>query len=380
MSETLPSIGQLDYPIDPLTIAHKNVAENYATYLSTTYEQNAINRQEQWRHHFDQMHARYNDHIMTVLETGVPRSEMNIGIIGPGNKPSKRDFGETGVQAILPQVDKIVCADFSSTVIANAIEDLQGIRGIASNSIFPLMYDFTTGLSTGYHRFIQNNFSDISTFSQLSDVTQRIDQIDIEDFKDMIIECLAGVDLELLDQEDTKFTSLEATVHGNRNDTRTLQLTTNNEPIDMHSWFLPMVIAGTGAASEGDVWQAFIDTIDSEESTENAYEKRAEVLGRIHDMIAKYNTLAATEIIATILQDNPTSSVLAVTDVDTTHDAYRSEGALPRLFSEHMRKRLKELGILMKTACENWKWKDEPSHHHGVKAFTFTKAQSKLSA
>lgn len=380
MSESLSNIGQLDYPIDPLTVAHRDIAEQYSAYLSTTYEQNAIQRREEWGHHFDKMHTRYTEHMFAVMTaTKLPFSEMNVGIIGPGNKPVGRDFGSTGVEVILPNVKRIICADFSSTVIANAIDDLRGQNTIEHNKIFPLMYDFTTGLSTGYHRFIQNNFADIQTFSDLSSVTERIDNIETSDFRKKIVECLADVDLDLMSR-DSSFTGIASLVSGNRNDDRTLKLTTGGEPIEMHSWFLPMVIAGTGAASEGDVWQVFMDTIESQNNGKKVsafeYDKRVNVLRHIHDMIAKYNTLAATEIIATVLHDNPNSSVLAVTDESTTHNEFKNEGALLRLLSESMRKRLKELGILMRTASQHWNWKDEPSHFHGVKSFTFQKVKT----
>lgn len=374
-------VKRLDQAIDPNMSLFNQASNDYFEYLKGEYNYN-FTQMHEWRNHFEHMRAEFNGAIMNMIESGVSREDMNIAILGPGMKPVGRDFGLTAQNHILPKIKNLVVVDFAAQVIQSAIDQIRDKVQITydgeKNSILGMQFDITDGLSTAYTRLIKDELASVETEHDMYDFAKKMDQMTIENLQDVLVDYFADITLEKEAEGIGKnvLASLPPDlVGGEINKKRTLSLSVDKEPLPVHCWYLPMVIAGTGAAAEHIIWDRVYEVTELNKSVENpdSEETRTDrqvMIANIHHLISNYNTIVAHKAITDILKDNPDTRVLAISDTSTVFGKDSDFGRHDRLDVPALRTALSREGIVMKTPDSDWKWKDEPEHYHGVNAFT----------
>jgi len=371
---------RLDQAIDKHAQFYSDTADEYDMYLKGNYDKNYRERRSQWNEHYEHMRAEFNAHIMSMADLGIPRKDMGLAIVGPGMKPIGRELGNTAVRGVLPEVKDLVVIDFSTEVVRNAMEQIrEKVKGV--DSMYGMQFDLTKGLSSAYDRMIAERLKNIETEKDFYEMAKEFDDLSPEALSILLADHLGMIWEEKADEGSQPVP--DVLIGGKINEENTLSLSSNGEPVPIHTWFMPMVLAGMGAAAEHRIWDQF-ETVTSdvnrgaEKNTEETVENRITAIQRVYNLIARFNTIVATRSINKILDDNPESRILAVSDVSTVLHK-KGTGALPRLNLDTIRTDLSKNNITMITADTDWQWPDEPDHHHGVNAFTFYRRKQSTS-
>ncbi len=371
----------LDQAIDPHAQFAQVTAEQYDAYLSNDYQQNFEQRKKEWMKHYRAMEKEFIEHIFTQTERDIDRKDMGIAIVGPGNSPVGREFQDISVDTVLSEVRHLVVADFSSGVVRRAMENIHdNVSDL--RRMYGMQFDLTDGYSTAYDRMIEERMHKVHTERDFYEMAEEFDNMPLADLYEMLNTTLNRIEQENADAG--KFPLPDVLIGGKINETRSLSLTSEGEPVDIHTWYLPMVLAGMGAAAEHRIWENFsIVTCDEERGAEplsnpETIENRITAMQRIYNLISRFNTIVATKAVRDILQDNPTSHVLAISDTETVMKD-KKLGSFPRLNVNTMRNDLLNnkygddsapIAMLTKPGGP-WKWADEEDHGHIVNVFEF---------
>lgn len=375
----MPKYQFLDQAIDPHARFYSATADDYDAYLKGDYDTNYRERREQWDEHYEHMRAGFNTHIMSVIERGIPRNEMGLAIVGPGMAPVGRELGNTAATGVLPHLKELVVVDFSTEVVRSAMEQIRTEVKDVGN-MYGMQFDLTDGFSTAYDRMITERLQKVEDEQGFYDMAEELDDLSLDELRKLLSDTLGQIEDEKTSEGTRPMP--DVLIGGKLNKERSLSLTTKDEEVKIDTWFMPMVLAGMGAAAEHRIWDEF-ETVTSDTErgakpdSEQTQEDRITAIQRIYNLISRFNTIVATKSVRDILKDNPESRIFAISDVSTV--LRRSGvGVLPRLNLERMRRDLAKnkygdtsAPITMISPDTDWQWPDEPDHHHGVNAFTF---------
>ena len=378
--------GQLNEGIEKTSLMILETADSYRGYLAGEYEGNYEKRQSNWDEHYEQMRTAYRGHLFNITGKGVPLSDMNIAILGPGLRPVGRDLGMTEQKVILPEVNAVVIADFSAQVVHEARNHIAANVNMRGTPLFPMQIDVTDCYSTVYSNLISARLDHINDEDQLSEVAYELGQWTIEDLQ---AELKKGIDellyhaVENADELRGAMAIPDCFKGCGINPMHSFELTTgpDREELPISSWYLPMVLAGTGAAAEHTIWESF-DRVTSDPqrgarpNVPETMDARRAMYRDFYQLIANYNTIVATKAVEDILTGNPEAHVLATSDVNTCVYANRT-GVLDRLHVGRLQRDLARRDIEMTRLVNEWEWHDEATHHHGVAAFQFRKVGKK---
>lgn len=353
-------LNSLDQAQDPLAGFYKKTVEAYDAYQVGDYQKN-FERLGLWEKHYEHMRTRFADFMLHKIEGGAKRNRAAIAIVGPGVDPARRDFDKRIVDDYFSRFRSIVLVDFSVKTIRAAIKSLVD-SGVSPDNILGMQYDITDGFSTVYDQYIQEQLVRAVSEEELSRATERFSSLSMKELD------------ERLKDERQKWNGVFCGIDeipGKLNAQRSLKLTVDGEELPLDFVSYQMVLAGTGAASEGRIWEKFAElTRGDEEPSEAVLEDRRKMVERIHGMVSRYNTAVAFRSVRKFLQENPQAKLLAISDVSTIHEEPRF-GALPRLNESALKGALTRANIVTTIPDVEWRWKDEPGHGHGVKAYEF---------
>lgn len=355
----------LDQAIDSSARIYGDTAQDYALYLGGEYATNREKSHDRWQNHYENVRAEIVGHVMDL---GIPRRNMNMAIIGPGLSPIGAEIGLTEERKIIQKVRQVVVADFSPTVVDKAIEQMKR-RIPREKSFLPMLIDVTDGLSTAYRRLSLEAMQNVETEDQLMEASAKLAAMNIEKLRTTLIELLTDVDCEQIESLDFAHSAYpEIFYFGGLNNTRErYKLSINGgDELPLHSIIMPLVIAGTGAAAEHEIWTKYKDVLASD--AEKPASRLDDFVRNIYKLITRYNTLAASKSIGDILDDNPEAQLLAITDISTAH--YHGDlGVMNRLDLEQLSELLDKKDILLKRPRVGWEWHDQPDeHYHQVEA------------
>lgn len=378
----LPKNSTLDQSIDFSARMYSSTADQYADYLRGEYEENYNDSTLSWDKHFENARANFNGLIMDLLNKGTKFSEMNIAIVGPGLRPVGRELGNTAATKILPRARSLVVADFLPYAVQESATQISSEVNMRNTPILPMIIDITDGFSTAYRKMITGDMQNVDNEEQLCEVAKKYDAMDVAQLDERLTQILAEINYDTFESPEIAHSIYPEVFQGgglNMQKER-YQLSVNNgDPLPLHAIYLPMVIAGTGAAAEHAIWETYLTvTSDTERGakpeTEETIADREVMIRQFYNLITRYNTMTASRAIGQMLADNPQATLLAISDVSTVLYQY-DIGVVPRLNPTDLRDSLRKIGVSMKQDGLDWEWHDEPEHYHGVNAFTFSKAQ-----
>lgn len=362
---------------DEWALIFDSTAQLYEEYLDGEYKGNFNSRKDQWKAHYERMQDSFRDCIWSVVEKkGIPRKDLNVGVVGPGLHPIGCDFDRSIMRDIFDRVNKVVIIDFSQKVVRSAMDELiEG--GIPHHKVLGMQFDVSKALSTVYHQFLEEKLEGITTEEELSRLTEELEKVEMQEFEER-----RSIAIEKASEIVRKS---EPLIDGGKNELRSLELTLGPDkiPLPLHVVSYQMVLAGTGASAEDLFWNRFKEVTSDQnrgakqESVETMREREA-MHGRIYKLIARFNTHIATLALREMLQANPQASALSVMDVSTNYyDEPRA--SFPRLQPHELEEALANPTngwpkISSTGSRANWDWKDEPEHFHPVHAYEFTVA------
>lgn len=377
--------------IDKECKLYEHTADGYAHYLRGAYKRNSEALPAEWDSHFAQTRTELRRGIARVLPN-VPLDEMNMAIVGPGLKPIGRDFGLTEEKVYLPEMNSLVVADFSPEVVDVAINDIRSVTQ-EHTRLYPMQIDLTEGLSTAWAMLIERELTDIKTEDQLIEVAKNLDEMGAQKLRSELGRIIGTLVYDRVGSPNDLVLPEPFRGCGINEDHSYKLSLTNGERLYVHLWYLPMVIAGTGAAAEALIWETYANVVFASDNDlgppkdgDERDEARKDMVKRFYKVIARFNNMAAEKSISNILADNPESMVLAVSDVTTTLKKPKKMGALYRLNVPELAAALDDDGINLEQVGgdTNWTWKDEPGepgqdegHQHGVNSFIATRKPSK---
>lgn len=356
----------LDQAIDPMARLFNHSALKYDAYLESTYGHNAHQRVQQWQDHFHEMHKRTTGFLWNYTETRKKRKDTHMVLVGPGFQPTVTDFGQNLQETYLRHVGTLTVLDYSTQVVSAAMRDVQQNTRNHAGRLFGMQFDITNGFSTAYSALLQKSFGASYDFASFQHEAKQLADLSIEELQKRLSNELSDLSLALLSKDEEVTKSPIELIAGGVNGRRSLHLTVNSEYIQPDIFYMPMVIAGTGAAAEREyIWSRFEDMSDSGVVTSDA--EKQEFYANIHQLIANYNTIIAVIAFRKILSDNPEASIFAVSDNSTV--MHNNDATHPRLHTEELRKLLRTANISFVTTGKNWYWHDEPTHCHGVGSY-----------
>jgi hypothetical protein len=367
-------LQSLDQNDDPLGSSYDHTVRLYDQYQGLEYGENYERRKAAWEAHYQRMRAATEQFLWRFTERHKRREETVMAVCGPGLDPGRRDFDTRLIESGLSQLRGIILVDFSRMTNASAARSLIG-AGVDANRLHRVQFDLTGRMSTMYLRHLEERLRDVNTEEELADAVSRLEGEDtVGVLRSRLFDEVTQAGTEAVQGKVTADTRsrLQALI----NPKHSLRLTSQDKPVQVDLFSLNMILAGTGAAAEGLVWDKYQNALmtDAEQPvSESTLRRRRKILRDMHAVITRYNTDVAKEMFRTILDTNPNARVLAMTDVSTI---YRDEdldvGRLPRLDVEQMRLDLEELGIdvTLSKPIPNWAWEDEPEHSHEVVALT----------
>lgn len=388
MNEDYPFLDQARNPESWLYYAAQ---KKYGSYMDSggEYNENSTRKETEWRSHSEYMRFNFTNQFFALLRSrDLFADQVNLAVIGPGMKPTQHDFGEYEMQLILNKVQHLISIDFCTLVARHALEDFRG-KDELRHKVMAMNFDITRGYSAALAALIQKvivgehplNPSVATSEDNMYELAERLGELSIEDLNDILLQERQ----ELKQHKETaKREELpQELIGGGENVNQTLALSINGEPLETHIHYLPMVLAGTGAPYEQSLWSLWEEvTSDTERganpSSNKTIQSRRNAIAGYFNFIANYNTLAAFTAIKSILDDNPHSKVIAISDVSTIfngkHEAYPDDQH-PRLLLDLLKIRLKAEGILMGRKGNKGIWNDEPEHSHEVETITFERKE-----
>ncbi len=357
----------LDQAIDPFRRLTERAVRSYDQYLRQDWTENRETFRDSWNAHYRWMDDALACAILDVgEEQNLKRREMNLALVGPGFHPVGNEISENTAKQLLAHLRSIVVIDFSQAVVVSAMRNLME-AGVPSEKLFGMQYDITNCMSTVYGVYIEKLMREVATEEQFSAMVAKLGETDIEWLKKQLVTFLG----EMGDQGQVALP--EMLLAGGQNETRTLRLTVQDEPLPIHLASYQMVVAGTGAAAEADLWERFGEvTSDSErvanQSGQQTETGRWKMYRQIHNFIAQYNTAMAALTVTKMIEDNryPNSDAVVklLTDVSTVYEQ-PSFSEMDRLHLHRFDRCLEERGIRVDMRPGD-KWKDQPEHSHLV--------------
>ncbi|MDD5623375.1 MAG: hypothetical protein PHI23_01540 [Candidatus Peribacteraceae bacterium] len=358
----------VDKPIDPLAVFFQDTADAYDRYLQHgEWGRNQRVHAKEWAKHYSWMDTAMAGGIIDFSQQqGIQLKDMNIGLIGPGFHPVGHDVSPQTVKVILSKIRRIVVIDFSLQVVRSAIRDLiEG--GVSPEKIFGMQFDVTRGLSTMFQQQIAELLKRVETEQQFCDTVER-------EFLQVEIGTLQQRLGSVLRQLAENPTTMPGDVVGAKSAGELNISVHQGEPVPLHYTAIPMVLTGTNAATEAQIWDRWRE-VTSEEGrvalppgsrTERA---RREVFRQIHVMVAKINSEIAARVVTMVLNNNmtpqnPRPIVCAPTDFATSFNQ-PPFGMLWRLRQDPFLWRVGELGGLA-TLQHPSIFSESPSHEHLV--------------
>ena len=370
----------LDQAIDPHAKFAQVTADQYDSYLRGEYDQNYNDRKPQWDEHYRNIERTFVDHILSQTERGIRRSDMGIAVVGPGFYPIGKEFGDIATNTVLQDLGRLVMVDFSAEVVRRSMENVrENVDEL--DLLYGMQFDLTDVYSTAYDRFISDRINSVHTEKDFYDMADEFDSLGRDDLRKRLNEVLGMVEQEKVEAEH--YPLPDVLIGGQINQYRSLALTSKGTPVDIHTWFMPMVLAGMGAAAEHRIWEHFHTiTSDIERGAEidcdQTKENRLIAKQKIYRLISQFNSIVATKAVRDILKYNPDSRVLAVTDTTTVLRGREKGGTFPRLDMHQMQVDLENTmydsvhsPINMITLPSRWRWKDEPDHGHDIAVVEF---------
>lgn len=382
---------ELDQANDPLAQFYRGTAETYHSYMQREYDVNYRNRAEEWDKHYGNMESVFNECFIRLINGRArTREDLNVVLVGPGMEPVNHDYkANTIVQNWLRHVKRIVVKDFDPLAVRSAMSNLSsGNRPqdekVEPHKVYGMQYDLTRGLSTGYQRFISKSLDKVSNEDQLSLVATEFD-MDEEALRDRLEHEITVHRMEMLQNPPPPMVNM---LPGGENIAGLPKLSIEGKPIDTDLWLVPMVLSGTGAAAEDQLWDVF-NGFTGAQLPDNFREiilqpdqklqlQRERTQRNIHRLISRYNTMVSKKAIQDILTNNPRAQVLVITDVSTKWHA--SHEKYSRLYMDELREALDSVGIYMKPLSYGWDWNDEPEHSHGIECFVCTNLPHTIDA
>ncbi len=374
-----PPIPQLDQNRDPRSPLYARSADAYDEYQQHEYDTNYRTRRPQWERHYARMRTATEIFLAQYVESekhNKARKDMVMAIVGPGLDPGVRDYDPRLVEAFLAQLRSIVLIDFSVDTNRAACQSLLA-RGVESQRIQEVQFDITQGMGTLYEDLLREKIGSANSEEEVARVAGELEQMDVvgelkSRYADMLVALNEAGPLSPSAQARAK--ALFASEH-------TLRLTSKGRDVPLDVISLNMVLAGTGVTGEALFWERYYAAVaqtdvSGREPADEVMERRRKTLSDFHDVITRYNTEIASEIIQLLLNTNPypDTRILAMTDITTRHGD--ETGSLQRLDLAELRQTLKICGVevSLSNPIENWEWADEPEHSHAVAAFTAKRA------
>ncbi|MBM3231717.1 hypothetical protein FJZ28_05365, partial [Candidatus Peregrinibacteria bacterium] len=258
----MPNRRQLNQALEKSTLMILGTADEYKNYLDHEYESNYIARKANWDRHYEEMRTAYRGHLFSVTGRGMPLKDMNIAILGPGLRPVGRDLGLTEQRVVLPEVNSVVIGDFSAWVVSEAYKQLHDEVNLRGTPVYPMQIDLTDMGSTAYSNMIRRLLDPLQDEDALEDVSKQLGSLTIDQLQ-MALDNervqMVEKSVKIIDELRGRMAVPECFREGGINQYHSFALSVGpqREPLPIHSWYIPMVLAGTGAAAEHKIWETF---------------------------------------------------------------------------------------------------------------------------
>ncbi len=367
---------------------YKDNASGYEDYLQREYDQNFQDMRREWEGHYRKMQEAL---LMTLMEEmerkNKKRDEMHAAIFGPGMDPANRDIGLPNLHALYARFASFTTIDYSVGVSRSALRSLVG-NGMPESRLFSALYDFTGGMSTVQHEWVQEKLAEADPKGHFDEpafaraLEQMANSRFIEEMEERLERKLNQSEKSGSGQLDGSLTSVAGLRAATTNRMKNLHLVHDGKPIELDHMFIPFVLAGTGVLAEHLLWEAFGTTTcatdrssgDAEPSKE-LVSARKEMLRRIHKIITSFSTEVSGNGLVKVFEAHPHATVLAVTDVTTRSLLPPYSGLeLPRIDTMALEKYLETQGIAeVGSPVPRYYFQDSIGHSHNVHATTFRK-------
>ncbi len=370
----------VDAPIDPIAVFFQDTADAYDDYLHEgAWGKNMQLYAAQWAQHYKWMDSIIANRILEVSEmTGRPLGKMNLGLAGPGFKPVGHDISEHTATVILNRLHRIIVIDFSLQAVRSAVKDLIQ-AGVHPDRVFGMQFDLTRGLRTMFRTHIDTLLQNVETEQQFCDVaTNEFPKVTVDELQQQLGSAL----IEIADNPR----SMVGEVVGAKS-AGDLRIKVNQgEEVPLHLTVLPMVIAGTNAATESHLYERWHEATSDEARAARSPSARREhdrhsVYRHIHQMVAQNNSEIGARIVSRFIKDNitpdnPQPVVCALTDIATSFND-PPYGLMPRLHPDVFEWRVGEMGG-MSTMRHPHTFKEAPDHDHIVAEVQVTPSPESL--
>jgi hypothetical protein len=374
-------LSRLDQSDDPLGSSYADTVALYDAYQGKEYGENYYARRAAWEEHYNWMRMATDKFIWKVVERSrKPRNDMVMAVVGPGMQPAERDFDKRLIDTTLSELRAMILVDFSRLTNATAVRSLTEKGPMDPQRLHTVQYDVTHGMSTMYLRYIQESLAGVDCEEKLADAVAKLAEEDTVHVLRTRLHDERDKTLKAADQPNVGW-DVRMRIQEMMNPKHTLHFTANERavPVDMLS--LNMILAGTGAAADGLVWDKFYGYIASANLTgrptpETQLNMRKRVLRDMHTVITRYNNDVAKEIFRAIFDAHPNARVLAMTDISTVYnDEEHDVGRLSRLDTTVLSEDCLAMGIELTVArpLPNSRWRDEPEHEHETTCATAKK-------
>ena len=363
-------------------------ADQYAKYLAEDYPAGLKDPKlrPKWMEHVEEMREALLASIFSVLERKSGRlADMNAAIAGPGMMPAELDIGKTILQQGYRKMNSLTAIDYSRGVIQSAVASLAN-GGMARERLFALLYDLTGGLSTVYQQWVIEKLRDgrenapgkqfdEQALSKTLDEMRGVDMM--EEIFDRWWEAMkAGGVLTTAQQHESTDQHRELDQSSILQD---LHLAYQGSPIQVDHFYLPLVLDGTGIPTELQLWGAFNEATQSTDRqlggrapAASLIDTRRELMNKIHDILALFNTEISEMIVRRILRSHPGAIIIAPTGVSTNSELNPYSGVnLPRLHVNTLSSALREVGVITLEPTRQHYFRDSVSHGHDVRTFMF---------
>lgn len=366
----------VDGPIDPLSVLFEPTAADYDFYLREgEWGKNQEEHSEAWAEHYDRMNTIIAKRILQVSqEKGLPLNAMNVGLVGPGFQPVGHDISRQTANVILSELHRVIVIDFSLNAVRSAVQNLIQ-NGLSPDRVFGMQFDLTRGLSTMFRNRIQAILGNVETEQEFSEAAMKFfSQVTVDSLQPQL-----GEELKNVADNPVR---MPGNVVGAKSAGNLRIKVNEGEPVPLHFTVLPMVLAGTNAATESHLYERWRE-VTSDESrgalppSARRDRARSDVYRKIHEMVAANNSELAARAVARILHDNTTPDnqqpvICAITDISTSFND-PNYGIMPRLHPDKFSWRVGEMGG-MAVISHPHVFKEAPDHEHIVAEVRVTRS------
>jgi hypothetical protein len=358
MASQSPERCQLRRARDPLAHAFAPTAEEYVQFMETgeyalNHELNAI----YWASHYENVRMEVRDVLDSPhLEEKRSKRELTIALFGLGLDPIGNDLDDKLLTDLQNDAKFVVVSDFSAEVIQRNIDQIRESCGLEACGF---QFDITNGLSTMYRLRILELFKKCRTSSNVVTAARGMKNLKIGYIRHDLF--------KYLDRLEAEYDEPDPVLGNEYNQSRSLTFTIGEQDHPADIAFVPMVLAGTGAAAETQAWNTF-------ERHLRGLKRKKKVNQVVRDMqagIATVNTHVAASFVSRFLACNPQAIIVAPTDVDTVHERFGMRKPVPRIHIDELRDVLQKRDIVMPKRFKDWEWIDDVRHYHHVQGLRF---------